>query len=268
MLERYDAEPIKGKDITIGDCFPEIYISDRDEVLCYPGIYLADERRRRTSFMHPYYMQGRHSTDEQIAKEIRGFYRFADGCVVLDNYVDNRLFNDRTYKRAPEGIRFPCPDTYYAVMVDREEDLTRTLFGLTYEELTSLLEAYAKVMGTYTEYVTYPKLTRSIHSEIFCDMIGVWIPERFPYIAFNVRHYTFSHVSLWGFYRHVKLLTGCKMRTRFSRLLLKAGAAEDVLKWLFTVGNTACYQTKVVGVTPGARAIFRVKKSIVSRHKI
>lgn len=247
LFERYDLEPVKGKDIAIGNCFPEFYISDRDEVLCYPGICLADDRRRRASFMHPYYMQGRHSTDEQIAKEIRGFYRFADGCVVLDNYVDNRFFDNCAYKKVQASIRFPCPDTYYGVMVGREEDsdLTRALFGLTYEELTSLLEAYAKVMGTYTEYATYSKLTRSIRSENYCDMTDTWIPEKFPYIAFNESNYAFSHVSLWGFYRHVQLLTGCKMRTRFSQLLLKAGAAEEVLKQLFAVGSIACYQTKV-----------------------
>ena len=88
LFERYDVEPVKGKDITISNQFPEVFVSERDEVFCYLGICLNDKSRRST-FMHPYYMQGEHSTDKKIAKEIKGFYRLADGVIILDKYVDS-----------------------------------------------------------------------------------------------------------------------------------------------------------------------------------
>lgn len=244
LFERYNAEPVQGNDITIGNDFPEILISDTDQVFCYFGICLTDERYRRSLFMCPYDMQGKHSTDKRVSKEIQGFYRLADGCIVLGRYVDNRPYSARIYKRINALIRFPSPGTYYGVLINHEEDepLTRALFGLTYRELASLLEAYAKVMGTEPPY---PKLTRSISSENYCDLTEALIPAKFPYVALGESGNGFSHVSLWGFYGHVQLLTGCKMESSISQLLLKAGATEEVLQRLFDVGRTIYSQTKV-----------------------
>ena len=248
LFNRFDVEVIQGKDITIGDYFPEIFVSENDEVFCYGGICLSDrERRRQASFMHPYYMIGKHSEDALISDKISAFYRIAEGCIILDNYVDSHLYKERLFKKINAGVRFPQPDSYYAVFADRVEHdgLTRAVFGLTYEELTSLLEAYAKVMGTYSDYFTYPKLTRSVRNENCCDMTDAWIPEKFPYIAFSESGYEFSHVSLWAWYRHIQLLTGCKTDSTFSRALLKYGAAEDILNRVFTIGRSIYYQTKV-----------------------
>lgn len=249
LFERYDAAPVKGKDIMIGNLFPEIFISEDDKVFCYLGICLENqELHKRSCFMHPYYMQGKHSTDKRVAKEIKDFYRLAEGCIVLDKYVDADSRNDRIYKRIDADIRFPALDTYYAVMVDRREDdeLTRAVFGLTYDEINILLKAYAKTIGTYNEYISYPKLTRSGRSANSCDMTDVWIPESFPYVAFEESRFLFSHVSLWGFYRHVQLLARCKLTSTASQILLKAGANEPVLKRLFEIGRTIYYQTKVM----------------------
>lgn len=246
LFERYHVEPIKGADVTIGTRFPEIFVSETDEVFCYLGICLNDESRKYT-FMHPYYMQGKHSTDKKIAKEIRGFYRLAEGCIIMDQYVDNGFEGTRLYKKLDVGIRLPYPDTYYAVLVDRKEDteLTRAIFGLTCDELEIILEAYAKIVGTYREYITYPKLTRSMRSMNYCDMTEVWIPEKFPYIAFAESGYEFSHISLWGFYRNVQLFTGNQLRSAISQLFLKTGASEEVLKRLFEIGRRFYFETKV-----------------------
>ena len=251
LFDRYDVAPEKGTDITIGAGLEDIFVSERDEVFCYLGICLNNrERRERAAFMHPYYMQGKHSTDKRIAKEIKGFYRLADGCIFLDDYVDNGFWGNRMYKRIPAGIRFPMPDTYYAVLVDHREDeeLTRAVFGLTCAEINSLLDGYAKVMGTYNEYITYPKLTRSVRSTNYCDMTDAWIPEQFPYVAFSESGYDFSHVSLWGFYRHVQLLTGYRTTSTISQLLMKTGVSEKLLKRLFEIGRTVSYQTKVTNM--------------------
>lgn len=188
-----------------------------------------------------------HSTDKNIAKEIKQFYRIAEACIVLDNYQDYHLESERIYKKVDAGIRFPMPDANYGVLTNYQEDkaLTRAVFGLTCEELTDLLEAYGKVMGTY---ISYPKLTRSIRSVNDCDMPDIWIPEKFPYIAFSESGYRFSHVSLWGFYKHIQLLTGCRMSSVISQCLLKAGVDEETLKRLFKLGKTIFYQTKMTKV--------------------
>lgn len=248
LFNYYDVEPVSGKEITIGYHFPEVYVSEFDEVFCYAGICLNDiDECRKTFFMPPFYMVGKHSTDKNIAKKIKQFYRIADGCILLDDYLDHSFSHEHMYKKVKAGIRFPMPDTYYGVMDNYQEDkvLTRGVFGLTYEELTSIMEAYGKVMGTYGEYISYPKLTRSVRSANYCDMTDIWIPERFPYVAFSESGYRFSHVSLWGFYQHVQLLTGCQMTSVISRLLLKAGVDEETLKKLFELGQNIFYQTKV-----------------------
>ena len=83
----------------------------------------------------------------------------------------------------------------------------------------------------------------------YCDMTDVWIPEKFPYVAFSESGYEFSHISLWGFYRHVQLFTGCKLSSSISQLFLKNGIDEDTLKSLFEIGRSIYHQTKVTKAT-------------------
>jgi hypothetical protein len=165
----------------------------------------------------------------------------------LDDYIDNGVHSNRLYKKIKCGIRFPCPDNYYAVFVDRIEDenLTRAIFGLTHEEITSLLDAYAITMGTHSDYGVYPRLTKSPRNTNFCDITDIWIPKWFPYVAFKDSNYDFSHVSLWGFYRHIQLLTGYNINSLMSRCLLKAGANETTLQRIFNMDIGYGYSTKV-----------------------
>lgn len=249
LFDRFDVAPIKGENITIGDCGFEFFISETDGVFYYPGMCLYDEEYRgRTSFMHPYYMCGKHSKDKIVTQEVKGFYRIIDGCIVLDEFVDDRCYSDGLYKKIECGVRLASPASCdYGVFVNREEDeeLTRKVFGLTYYELTELLEAYAKMMGTNHDYFTYPKLTRSIQNTNFCDITGCWIPETFPYVAFNESMYDFSHVSLFGFYRHIQLLTGYKLNSLISQVLIKQGLDEEILKKVFDIGKGIFSKTKV-----------------------
>lgn len=250
LFDHFEVEPIIGKDITIGDRFPEVFVSETDEVFCYLGICLKDdEHRNRVSFMRHHYMRGKHSADKAISEEIKGFYRLIDGCIILDNYVDVEYHNKHRYKKIDVGIRLATPGScYYGVLKSYDEEyseLTRKIFGLTYDEITALLEAYAKMMGTYREFYTYPKLTRSIRNTNFCDMTELWIPETFPYVAFSDSGYDFSHVSLFGFYRHIQLLTGYKTNSLISQALMKSGLTEKVLKTVFDIGQGFFHQTKI-----------------------
>ena len=101
------------------------------------------------------------------------------------------------------------------------------------------------MMGTNYEFSTYPKLTRSIKNTNFCDITDGWIPEAFPYIAFKESGYDFSHVSFFGFYRHIQLLTGREMNSLISRALLQSGLNEDILKTVFGIGCNLYSQPKV-----------------------
>ena len=253
LFDRYDEEPMRGKDITIGDSFFQVFISLSDEVFCYTGVCKnKKDVYEQSLFVHPYYMTGKHSTDKEISEKVKGFYRIIDGYVTLDDYVDSEKYGTRLYKRLDCRIKFPYPDNYYAIFVNNEEDcdVTRKVFGLTYEEIISLLDAYALTMGTYHEYGSYPRLTRSPRSANYCDITETWIPEGFPYIAFKDSGYDFSHVSLFGFYRHIQLLTGYKIDSVISKALLKHGASEEALERIFNLNICNSYLTKAIKNNP------------------
>lgn len=249
LFERYEVAPMKGEDITIGEHFPEVFISESDEIFCYLGICLNDsEDRNRASFMQPYYMKGKHSTNKTISSEIKGFYRLINGCIVLDKYVDNGFYEKHLYKKLYAGVRLASPACCnYAICVDRRDDdeVTRKAFGLTYDELTNLLDSYAKMMGTHRNFNTFPRLTRSIKGINFCDITDLWIPETFPYITFKDSGYDFSHVSLFGFYRHIQLLTGYRSNSLISQALIKSGLGEDVLNKVFDIGQNIYLKAKI-----------------------
>ena len=249
LFDRFAVDILRGKDITMGKYFPGLFISDHDEVFYYSGVRLSDDVEKKSNgFAFPYYMSEKHSTDPSIANEITGFYRVIDGCIVIDDFVDSGFYSRRFFKKIDAAVRYPSSDRRYGVFVDRKEDeeLTRTIFGFTYDELTLLLEVYAKIMGTHNEWRSYPRITRSFKNEFSCDLSSMWIPESFPHIAFDEGGYHFSHVSLWGFYRQLQLLTCYRENSIFSRVLLKYGAKPEILKRLFEIGENIHYQTKVI----------------------
>lgn len=252
LFDRFDAEPQRGIDITMGTHFPEIFVSEQDEIIYYLGICLNKDRAKREIYLEacPYYMEGKHSNNKKIADEIYGFLRLIDGCIVFEDYVDGcRYKSERLYKRITHaGIRYPCADTYYAVFHNGKEDydLTRAVFGLSYDELCDFLEVYAKVLGRLTDYTQSPRITRSMKSINFCEITDGLIPRRFPYISFDNGGREFSCVSLWGFYRHIQLLTQFKINSAIGQIFLKAGLDEGILKRIFEIGNNIFYQEKVV----------------------
>ena len=258
LYDRFNVEPIKGRDITIGEHFPQVFISESDEVFCYTGICLNEAKQYEESpFMQPFYMHGLHSTDKTISIKIKSFYRLVNGCIVLDDYLDSEFYNDSFYKKIDCSIRFPYPDNYYSILINHQEDkdLTRAVFGLTAEELTTLLQAYSKTMGTYNEYYSYPKLTRSPRNTNFCDITNLWIPARFPYIAFAESGYDFSHVSLFCFYRHIQLLTGYKTNSTFAKALLMSGANESILDKIFNIRTEHICRTAITYETISNRLL-------------
>ena len=250
LFDCYNAEPTKGKDITIGDRFPMVFISDRDEVFCYLGVQLYNDiDKSHILCVSPHHICKKHSTDTSVAKKIKGFYRLVGGCIILDEYVDGDYQKEHLYKKLNVSVRLATPGScYYGIWksyAEEEEVLTRKVFGLTYDELTSLLEVYAKAMNTHYDSFAYPKLTRSVQSDHFCDISELWIPRTFPYVAFTDSGYDFSHVSLFGFYRHLQLLVGYNINAIMRHVLIKFGLSEDLLQRVLNIGKEFYYQTKV-----------------------
>ncbi|MFB5677359.1 hypothetical protein ACE3NQ_20555 [Paenibacillus terreus] len=96
--------------------------------------------------------------------------------------------------------RIETGDSWY---FEENKELSRACFGLSYSELEYLVKLYAERIGINNSYFQYPRITRSLKSDNFCDITGLWIPAGFPYISFSESGYDFAHVSLFGFYRHI-----------------------------------------------------------------
>ena len=247
LFHRYEAIEQQGSEITIPDYFPAIYVSEDNDIYCYMGIFLNETQRDVRLHMNPYYMHGKHSTDNKFAAQIKGFFRIISGYIAVDHFIDNQ-YRDMKYKKVDAHISFPvAAETYFGVLINRDEDemLTRAIFGSTYSELSSILEGYAKILGTYNMYTQYPRITRSVRSMNYCDITDVLIPEQFPYVTFGDSGHDFSHVSLWGFYRYIKLLLSDSTTSQIGKALLKADVSETVMDVILRITDYPYHLSKI-----------------------
>lgn len=113
---------------------------------------------------------------------------------------------------------------------EENEELSRACFGLTYSELEYLVRVYSERLGICNAYTQFPRITRSMNKHNFCDITGVWIPPKFPYIAFNKSKYAFSHVSLYGFYRHVGAMLAMGSNTRASQIFERKTFCSKIIR--------------------------------------
>lgn len=236
MNELYDgesADPIKGSDVALTRGFPKTYISERGEVFGYIGV--ADKDRPTMAIRCcSYKYDGKHSTDDNVATNIYGFYRLERGGIYLDSFVDEGYRALRTYKESNSCIELPISGSTYYGAVDREtrfenEAITRAMFGLTHSELSRLLEGYGLLFGLSNDYIRLPRVTRSTQSDNICDLSGDWIPKGFPYIAFSNSGYPYSHISLRAFYSYIGLLMVGKRANPIWMGLAECGVDEDIL---------------------------------------
>lgn len=247
LFNQTPTKAIKGEDITIGEKYGgEIFVSEYDELFCYSGVLkIADDRSIDILNKWPINMIGKHSSDILNAKGIINFIRIVDGRIVLDDFVDAQWCSDKLFKKIKATVSYPSVESYYSVIVNNDEDevLTRAVFGLTYSELSRLTECYAKALGVFNGYQQYPRVTRSIQSANRCDITGAWIPKNYPYITFAESDRDLSHISLWGFYRHIQLLMRNSAKSLFGQLLIKFGAEPELLEKVINIGR------KVLGKT-------------------
>ncbi|GIO86149.1 hypothetical protein J25TS5_30810 [Paenibacillus faecis] len=251
LLELYqtiDSPEEIGKDILLPDYTSKpMYLSQGGEFFCYSGIYLRDNEK--ISFHSwPYYLGGTHSTNQE--KLIKGLFRIKNGCILLTGFVDHEFYNNSTYKQLKDYvISLPTVNTSYFGIEKRIEtehawyfeeniELSRACFGLAYSELEYLVEVYAKRLGTYNSYFQYPRITRSLKNDNFCDITGLWIPAGFPYIAFNESGYDFGHISLFGFYRHVNAMLSIGTNTIFSQIFEDdANRIREIINQIAQIDN-------------------------------
>lgn len=185
------------------------------------------------------------------------FFRIKDGCILLTGFVDHEFYNNERYKQLRNYIvRMPVANTCYfgierriktkdSWYFEENEELSRACFGLTYSELEYVVKVYAKRLGICNEYLQYPQITRSMNNDNFCDITGIWIPPEFPYIAFNDSGYSFSHVSLYGFYRHIGVMLSTGSGTVASEIFEHKTFGNEIINRIKQIDDDFPFEIKV-----------------------
>lgn len=233
LYEMESAKPIKGSEVVLTLGFPKTYISERGEVFAYLGVAGKDHPAMAIRCCS-YEYEGKHSTDNIVAKNIYGFYRLVRGGIYLDSFMDKGYRASVTYKELNSYLDLPISGSTYYGAIDRktrheDEAVTRAIFGLTHAELSRLLEGYGLLFGLSNDYIRLPRVMRSTQSDNICDLSGDWIPKGFPYIAFDNSGYPFSHISLRAFYSHIGLLMKGERKNPIWMGLAKCGTDEEIL---------------------------------------
>jgi hypothetical protein len=122
-----------------------------------------------------------------------------------------------------------------------DKEMTRTLFGSTFDELSDfIVQFYAAVRHTPRPdwHCSPARITFSKSRGNSCDLTGLHIPQKFPFIAFSDTKYFGGHISLEGFYRQLAFL--CHYRRRhdgtiegeaFFKRLVECGAdSEQIIR--------------------------------------
>jgi hypothetical protein len=120
----------------------------------------------------------------------------------------------------------------YGVIKDNlniDRDLTRSIFGLTQEELDNFLFIFSTRFQAFLEFFHKPCTTSSRQNDNVCELSRRWIPVGFPYIVFVESLYWGAHISLAGFYAFVSLLC-LNIHGNRSRKILSEVGMEEVLE--------------------------------------
>ncbi len=242
IYEKIKEEEILCKDVVVPEYFPAIYIDEYDNVYCYAGII---DKNRFLFGSCPYWLKGR--KPKEINNSIRGYFRIKNGKILQDKkFIDEKnSFNEKAkFKMIPAHVHFPAPQDmtfgiYSSTYQDLEKELTAKVFGISYDDLLEILYQYNNIfkVAQKTYFNNYPKITRSIKNNNYCDLSGMWIPKEFPYIAFCESDYYYSHISLYGFYQHMKFITSCDIDSIISKQLISNGLNPEILNVLFNMDS-------------------------------
>lgn len=250
-----DASEELGENISIPEYGPALYLSDRGVMFCYMGIVSREKSGAHLNGW-PYYLHGKSA--KKSKQLIKGFYRLQAGRILLTNFLDHELYGEAKFKRLENYIvSLPIANSCEFGIVNRinsehlsyfEENklMSRACFGLTYDELKQVVEIYAQRLGIFNDYGQYPRITRSMKKDNFCDITGLWIPPKFLYITFNGNGYTYSHVSLHGFYHHVNVLLSMGNNTLASKIFTHEIPDLEALNHLQLIEDCSFSGIKVI----------------------
>ena len=240
IYEKIEEEEIICKDILLPDFFPAIYIDEHDNIYCYYGILDKD---RFLLESYPYWLK--EQKPAEVKKHIRGYFRLENGLILADKeFIDEKnLFRKQTKcKKIPAIIQLPSTNNnpygvYYEKSKEIEEELTKKIFGISYDDLSQLIYHFNSCfkMITQTCYNKYPSITRAIRNDNYCDITDMWIPTGFPYIAFSESGYYYSHISFYGFYQQIKFITLNNLESSVSKQLIENGLNPEVLEKVFKI---------------------------------
>lgn len=228
-------------EVTIPDSFPAIYEDQTGQLIVYLGAILKNSSNM--SLKHSlYWAKGTHSTDTAVQSRIAGFYKLNNGIIHKENFLDAETLFPYEVRQKNEYIVLPTTASNYYGICDcdtYEENAkdTRKAFGLTFEELDQVLDAYSHIFKLGNTYQRDPRITRSTQKDNCCDLCSTWIPQGFPYIAFEPKSGSFSHISLSSFYQHLKLLLFQKTRSVFWKRMLACGIEESLLDHIHSMTN-------------------------------
>ena len=240
IYERIEEEEIICKNILLPESFPAIYIDEYDNIYCYYGIIDKDRFLLKS---YPYWLKNQKPA--KVKNQIRGYFRLENGLILVDKeFVDGkRSFREQVKcKKIPATIKLPSTNNnpygiYYEKSKEIEEELTKKIFGISYDDLSQLIYHFNNCfeMITQTYYSRYPSITRAIQNDNYCDITEMWIPSGFPYIAFSESGYYYSHISLYGFYQQVKFITLNDIESSVSKKLIQNGLNPKILENLFKI---------------------------------
>jgi hypothetical protein len=109
---------------------------------------------------------------------------------------------------------------------EENDELTREFFGLTFDDLQTLIRAYEHAAGHTS--TGSARITCSLKQNT-CDLTGALIPREFPYLTFAGSDFIWSHISLSGFYTHVAFLAMSGSESPFYRRLLAVGCEPALI---------------------------------------
>lgn len=221
-------------EVVIPDYFPKIYMTDAGRAIIFLGAILNNSHDMSIG-ISPWWAEGKHSTDKDVQDRIIGFYRLEKGIIYKSKFIDEETY--KSFNVAEVDAYLGLPDsatTRYGICEKGTQNeisaLSRMAFGLTYDELDSILKAYGMVFNLGNVFQQIPRITRSNQKNNACDLSDSWIPRGFPYVAFAESQYAFSHVSLNAFYQYFKLLLINGKKSIVWDALAESGANKTTLE--------------------------------------
>lgn len=201
------------KAYSANDLFPMyggvgIFVSSYNTISCLGGILFdTDDTEKLELRTWNYYDEPTKKT-KKYKEQIKAYLRIKYGRIYLDYGYKSIFKTEEKFKKLNYEIQLPSSnfETFYSVNENgvygnQNDDIVREAFGLTMNELDELISLWSQIVGMDCYYEKFPKLTKSIKCNNYCDITGLWIPKSFPYIKLDDNLYT--HVSLYGFYKYI-----------------------------------------------------------------